>query len=976
MKDIIQGRANVVSLLLFLLAVCPILRAEGSVVTDSLGEHDDVVLGEPRPISFYGGKNVIEDYTLQSPRISKRFDKKKLFDHAFVEGGLGANTMMGRNVSGHLTKLSPSLFGSVGDWITPEHGWRATGSIGYFNHPMSSRAKFMSLELDYLMNLTALSEWEYPTYNRFEIIGVAGLSLFNSHQNGETKTGWGASLGLKGQYHFSSYTYVFAEPKATLNYNMLHGNVWYKVRPSLSLSAGVGFSYPRISTKSKMYADNPAISGMGEWPVHEYNSDGHWLNDTYVTVLGGPSLISNFHPSTWKNYVGSKFKFAVGKMFSPYLGAQLSLNGGINKVCDLGWHAKTYGIGAEAVWNVHNTFGGYNPDRLFTLNALAGIGYNIDMYGTSTKHQNYSWSFGGGLQARLRLAEGVDFVAEPRIDIYSDKFIPVSYSMPNHDVITSLLFGFNFHQGLNSRQQIERNREYSQESWYDDMFAQIGLGLGVPFSFNAGHNYEKAFRPQGFIGLGKWFSATSGARAWVDMGTVWQDRNAVNRFAAYGVDYMWNMSNAFHGYKADRKFFLNGGLGFNIMSLRDHDNSYLGAQVSVQGLYKINSLYGIFLEPQARFYDKNALKYSDCFPKNSILLNVLAGVQVSMKGYKPGYYGDFSKEEGRSFFSVGAGLTTPIRLLKHANGYGRTMKISYGKWYSPISAWRISGWGYINKLFGARYGIASASLDYILDASAFTFGYNPDRIVSTRVIAGADMGLDYQKENVRFVPQIHFGGQLAIKLSSNAELFAEPQFIYSLSDRFDSRLLKTSLQGIVGINYLFDQNNVKRDLSLSDKRNFVSVAFALGMTSGKSNSLSTYKLKPGSTISFGHWLNGLSGVRASLSFNGTNDSNQMLWQLHFDYMMNMVTALTGRNTQDDKVQLRGLLGVNAGIVTKSSHKTNKGLGLEVGTQVAYVLSSNTELFVEPTAQILSNNLFNYHTFDSLLDCKFGINYRF
>ena len=129
MKDIIQGRANVVSLLLFLLAVCPILRAEGSVVTDSLGEHDDVVLGEPRPISSYGGKNVIEDYTLQSPRISKRFDKKKLFDHAFVEGGLGANTMMGRNVSGHLTKLSPSLFGSFGDWITPEHGWRATGSI-------------------------------------------------------------------------------------------------------------------------------------------------------------------------------------------------------------------------------------------------------------------------------------------------------------------------------------------------------------------------------------------------------------------------------------------------------------------------------------------------------------------------------------------------------------------------------------------------------------------------------------------------------------------------------------------------------------------------------------------------------------------------------------------------------------------------------------------------------------------------------
>ena len=725
-----------------------------------------------------------------------------------------------------------------------------------------------------------------------------------------------------------------------------------------------------------MYAGNPAVSALDGWPVHEYDDDGHWLNGTYVTVLGGPSVIANFRPSTWKDYSGAKFKLAVGKMFSPSVGAQVSLNGGINRVRNLDWHANTYGVGAEAVWNMHNTFGGYNPTRLFTVNALAGISYNVDMCGTTTKAQNYSWGLGGALQARLRLAKGAEFVAEPRIDLYSDKFVPAVYSMPKHDVVMSMLFGFSFRQGFNTAEQLERNGDYSRESWYDDMFAQVGFGIGVPFIFNADHNYREAAKPQGYIGFGKWFSATSGARAWVDMGSVWQDVNKSTRFATYGIDYMWNLTNALHGYRNDRKFCLNAGVGLNVMSLKENSNTYLGAQVSAQGLYRINSLYGLFIEPQVRFYDKNALKYSDCFPRNSVMLNLMAGVQVSMKGYKPGYYGSFAKEEGRSFFSVGAGLTAPVRLLKHARSYGPTMKLSYGKWYSPVSAWRVSGWGYVNRVNGGRYGIVNASLDYIVDASAFTCGYNPDRVVSTRIVMGADMGMDCQRDNVRLVPQIHFGTQLAIRLSGSMELFAEPQFLYSFSDRFGRSLMKTSLQGLAGITCQFGGHDVKRDLALPDKRRFVSVAMGMGINSAKQDISATYRLKPGTMISYGYWFNGLSGVRLALSCNGNNDRHRTLWQAHFDYMVNMITLLTGRNTRDDKVQFRSFVGANAGIVTKPSCRPGKGLGLEVGTQMAYVLSPAMELFVEPTAQLFSRNLFRCHIFEGMLDVKIGINYKF
>lgn len=944
---------------------------------------------EPRPISSYGGKNVIEEYSLQSPRISKRFDNKKLFDHAFIEAGMGLNSMMGRNVDGYLTKPSASANISFGDWITPEHGWRLTGAIGYFNHPASPRAKYISIGADYLMNLTAISKWEYPTYDRMELYGVAGFNVFNSQIKGEDKIGYALNLGLKGVYRLSSYTYVYLEPRASLNYKMLHGNIWYKIRPSVALNGGVGFSSPRVSPKGSMYKNNSEVSSLDQWPVYDYENDGHWLNNMYVTLLAGPSLVSNFHPSTWNDYIGSKFKFAVGKMFNPYIGAQLSLNGGINKLANSISHAKMLGVGAEAVWNMHNTFGGYNPYRKFYLNAIAGLGYNINMYGTSTDYQTYSWSLGGGLQANYRLCNGVNIVIEPRIDVYGEKFIPEAFSMKNYDVIPSLLLGFNIYEGVNCREISDNNSNYDLESWYDDMFVELAGGVCVPFSFTAGHNKDKSFRPRAYMSFGKWFNALSGARLWLDMGNIWQKESLCTRSASYGIDYLLNFTNAFKGYDEDRRFNIVGGVGLNTLNLKYNSNVYLGAQLSAQALYKINNLYGVFIEPQARFYDKNALKYSDCFPRNSVLLNMLVGVKVNMKGYQPNYYADFDNADDKAFFSVSAGLTSPIKGLKHVHSYGPTAKISFGKWYSPISAWRLSGWGYLNKIEGSRYGIVNGSLDYLLDASAFTFGYNPDRVVSTRIVAGVDLGMDFYNSNVHFVPQVHFGGQLAVRVSPNVEIFAEPQYIYVLKSRFDSRLYRTSLQGVLGLNYSLRKNEAKRDLSAPEYKNFASASFGLNMMSGYVDERTPeeqlaavkqferkYRVNPEFNIAYGRWFNGLSAYRVGVSCMGANNSGYTLYQLHLDYLANMKTLLTGKNTEDEKGQLRGILGVNAGTLVKSSHSPRKALGLELGLQAAYLVSPRIELFVEPMAQLLNKNMFKGHSIEGIIETKLGVNYKF
>ena len=64
---------------------------------------------------------------------------------------------------------------------------------------------------------------------------------------------------------------------------MLHGNIWYKIRPSVALNGGVGFSSPRVSPKGSMYKNNSEVSSLDQWPVYDYENDGHWLNNMYVT---------------------------------------------------------------------------------------------------------------------------------------------------------------------------------------------------------------------------------------------------------------------------------------------------------------------------------------------------------------------------------------------------------------------------------------------------------------------------------------------------------------------------------------------------------------------------------------------------------------------------------------------------------------------------------------------------------------------
>ena len=117
------------------------------------------------------------DYVLQRPAPAEKFPQKRFGDRLFISAEAGPDWM---RTNANLTGASLSDAGyrmglTIGDWITPVHGWRLGISGGRHHGVKDTRPFFAGLSLDYMMNLSALLRKDNPS-RRFELIGMNGSS--------------------------------------------------------------------------------------------------------------------------------------------------------------------------------------------------------------------------------------------------------------------------------------------------------------------------------------------------------------------------------------------------------------------------------------------------------------------------------------------------------------------------------------------------------------------------------------------------------------------------------------------------------------------------------------------------------------------------------------------------------------------------------------------------------------------------------
>lgn len=243
----------------------------------------------------------------------------------------------------------------------------------------------------------------------------------------------------------------------------------------LALAAGA-MALPAIANAQEVetisvteFTCNPKTHYYSDWRDNWFIQLGAGINQPFAERSLGTDKAGH---AIDRQKMTVTYNVGVGRWFSPYLGFRINALGGAMhwntptaERPTTGWsRGKHVNLNAELMWDMFNSLGGVNPDRVFSIIPFVGIGgdymwdirdsqgntpaaTNIHRY-HSGAYRNSSWTLPvtAGLQFRFRLCKYVDFFAEARASFMGDNWNNVAYG----DAIESnvaVLGGFNFNIG-------------------------------------------------------------------------------------------------------------------------------------------------------------------------------------------------------------------------------------------------------------------------------------------------------------------------------------------------------------------------------------------------------------------------------------------------------------------------------------------------------------------------------------------------
>lgn len=212
-------------------------------------------------------------------------------------------------------------------------------------------------------------------------------------------------------------------------------------------------------------------------PSTKYFSN--WRNNWFIQIGAGinqPFVEQGVGMRAGKNIDHKKmtvtYNFGFGRWFSPYLAFRVNMFGGalhwdtptVEQPLN-GWtKGKHANVNVELMWDMFNSIGGVDEDRVFSIIPFVGIGgeYMWDIRNAhqgpaaaaniernySGKMKNSSWTLpvSAGLQFRFRLCKYVDFFGEARASFYGDNWNGVAAGRPV-EANVAVYGGFNFNIG-------------------------------------------------------------------------------------------------------------------------------------------------------------------------------------------------------------------------------------------------------------------------------------------------------------------------------------------------------------------------------------------------------------------------------------------------------------------------------------------------------------------------------------------------
>lgn len=204
----------------------------------------------------------------------------------------------------------------------------------------------------------------------------------------------------------------------------------------------------------------------------------NWRNNWFIEVNAGINqpfvergAVKTAGENVNRKKMTATYGIGVGRWVSPYIGFRIKALGGA-----LHWNnpsvaqptngwtfAKHVNLQAEFMWDMFNSLGGVNDNRVFSIIPFAGFGGDAtwgykdaagrtpagtNVFRKDGRAKSVVWTLpvSAGIQFRFRLCEYVDFFAEARATFYGDNWNS-SVSGNSIDGDVAVLGGFNFNIG-------------------------------------------------------------------------------------------------------------------------------------------------------------------------------------------------------------------------------------------------------------------------------------------------------------------------------------------------------------------------------------------------------------------------------------------------------------------------------------------------------------------------------------------------
>ena len=904
-------------------------------------------------------------YTLQKRPSNEKFDQPKFGDHLFLSGGIGMHSLFTNEKDG--MGLSGNVF--IGKWFSPTHGLRIGGQLAFL--PTTTikdyQVRMLGGSVDYLLDLSALG-YKYNFNRKFRLIGVMGLDAGYSRMSGMEGMYWGGHTGLQGNIRLSPTMSFFVEPRVGwYNKQITLANNWrgYNILGSVL----AGFTYHMVPQPYRKEA--PDFSRES------------FIDHLFISSFGGGTVLKNGSLQNSFQNIGAQFGLGVGKWFTPSSGIRLTGLAGFSdspRGEDKG-HLKQIQFRSDYLLNLDNAFGGYQADRRFNINAVAGFNFAMSKDGNNTKR--FAPGLGAGIQTNFRLASNVRLFIEPRMNLFTNHFAG-GRSYLNKDVLMELNAGITYE--AKDKQARTNGNELSSNHFFDNMFLNIGGGAQLLMS-------KSTIRELSTVGpifsasVGKWLTPSSGLRIGGQAGyfgtySAYRTRHAS---ISTGADYLWNIRSTFEGYDPDRTFHLVYSVGANLTYTgKMKEKLQPGIQTGLQALWNVGKNIGIYIEPQVRFYNDEFAPGNLGFIKKDAIFSLQGGLQYRFSPYlKKQYHDTYEKYDKHMFVSGAFGMSGLLVMNKNLlNSLGVGGQVSVGKWYTPLSAWRVSG-----KVMRTEYTTnhylhyAGVELDYMMSLRTLIKGYTPENNGFDAVpFVGANFGTSYRKKEFAFLPGLNAGVQLKYAFN-NIDLFVEPQ-IGIFSDRFNgikNQRADRAISLLGGISYKPKGVSPSKRKEVEGFEKEWSLSFGMG-TGLQSNSVDRRHFSTRYGVYLNRKFTALSEVRLGYSNTAyrmkVGDGGMIdLNAIHADYLLDLTTLLNGYSS-DRKFELSGIAGVNATFSAKENSKAS--IGADMGLQAKWKLNKQFDLFVEPMINIYDSKAEGINSQKSAASCNItiGTSYHF